>query len=436
MTMKPISILTATDRQLSVCDLSLDQRLVYDQLFKWSLSPMGSVLTIGGYAGVGKTALVSVFAAETNLKIAYCCPTGRAASVLNRKLLACGVKTTNLLQAREGEDGEERPISGYSYSSLSSQADFPFCGTIHRLLYRPVVDEETEEIKGWVRRDRLDRGYDLIVIDEASMVGDELLADIRMHDVPILAVGDHGQLPPVMSRSSLMENPDLRLEKIHRQAEGSPIIALSKMMREKGRFDYDLEGEHIRFVAKKDMNLVLEEVYAACEPIDVGLLCWTNVNRIKMNAAARKVLGTSKAPPTQGEILLWLKNTAPVYNGMRGVLMEDTSPGDQPWHLNARIEFPEEKISALDYVLCSAQFNRPKTFGSVEELQERGINVNKMSAAGSFADFGYALTVHKSQGSAFKHVVFMADMPREKDEYRKFAYTAITRSSSKLTVLV
>jgi hypothetical protein len=121
---------------------------------------------------------------------------------------------------------------------------------------------------------------------------------------------------------------------------------------------------------------------------------------------------------------------------MRGVLVENTSTGDRPWHLNARIEFPEEKISALDYVLCSAQFNRPKTFASVEELEERGIDVTKMSAAGALADFGYALTVHKSQGSAFKHVVIYSDMPREKDEYRKWMYTAITRSSDKLTVLL
>ena len=51
------------------------------------------------------------------------------------------------------------------------------------------------------------------------MVDDAMLDDLRGYNVPILAVGDHGQLPPVSGTGSLMKNQNLRLEQIHRQAE-------------------------------------------------------------------------------------------------------------------------------------------------------------------------------------------------------------------------
>lgn len=383
----------------------------------------------------GKSSILGVFAHETTKLVAFVAFTGRAASVLKRKLGACDVPTTNLLLARGGKNGEENPIAGYSYSSLDPQMDLPFCGTIHRLLYKPVVNVATEEITGWTKREELDRDYGLIVIDEASMVGDEMLADLQRHGVPIMAVGDHGQLPPVMSKGSLMANPMLKLEKIHRQAEGSPIIQLSKAIREQGRFDYELECETLQFKNKKNIEGVLGEAYEKDSPLDVGALCWMNKNRVLLNAKARKVLGYS-GPPAENEIILWLKNVPPVYNGMRGILAADSIQQKPAWRLSIEASFPEEGISTLRYLVCSAQFHRDKTFASIEELQERGIDAKKMSDAGNLADFGYALTVHKSQGSSFKHAVVYMDMGREKDEWRRWTYTAVTRASERLTVLV
>lgn len=421
-----------TDKFLTTKDLSPDQRVVYDAMIGWDRA--GGLLTIGGYAGSGKSSILGVFAHETSKLVAFVAFTGRAASVLKRKLGACDVPTTNMLQAREDRNGEERPIEGYSYSSLDPQADLPFCGTIHRLLYKPVVNEKTEEITGWSKRDLLDRGYGLIVIDEASMVGDEMLEDLQRHGVPIMAVGDHGQLPPVMASGSLMKDPMLKLEKIHRQAEGSPIIQLSRSIREQGRLDTELECDALKFMSKKNISGVLGEAYRDESPLDVGALCWMNRNRVLLNARARDVLGL-KGPPAENEIILWLKNTPPVYNGMRGVLTKNSVQQAVLWHLSIHAAFPEEGISKLQYRVCSAQFMREKTFSTVDELRERGIDVEKMSEAGNLADFGYALTVHKSQGSSFKHAIVYMDMGREKDDWRRWAYTAVTRAAEKLTVL-
>ena len=58
--------------------------------------------------------------------------------------------------------------------------------------------------------------YDLIVVDEASMVTKDIWNDLLSYGVPVLAVGDHGQLP-IESSFNLMERPVLKLEEIFRQ---------------------------------------------------------------------------------------------------------------------------------------------------------------------------------------------------------------------------
>jgi exodeoxyribonuclease V len=390
----------------------------------------------------GKSSILGVFAAETDLQVAYVSFTGRASSVLGRKLKACGAVTTD-----KTFTNSQRILEGRFGHLFSEDATASFCGTLHRLLYRPLINEKTDELLGWSRRESLDRQYDLIVVDEASMISDEILLDLKTHQIPILAVGDHGQLPPVAASGDLMQNPMLRLEKIHRQAESNPIIALSKVIRETGQLDKSLaDGKRIRFALKSDLQLVLEAAYECDKPIDVGVLCWTNKVRVRLNGAARKAQGFT-GPPRKGEVVICLRNKPPVYNGMRGLLMKDAVEWDskggpnfglQPWHLNARIEFAEEGIEANDYTLCAPQFMRETSFKDLEELQARGISVERVSDAGSLFDFGYALTGHKAQGSQFDHVIIYLDRPQKPwdDDYKRWIYTCCTRASERLTILL
>lgn len=447
------------DKRLKVADLSRDQAEVYDAIVAWTrgrgvykpkskpklggarapgdFAPMhfdvstAPILTVGGYAGTGKTSILGVFAAETKLLVAYVTYTGRASSVLQRKLAASRVKTTTLTRA----PNEDHFDSRYQDPDLSETSGPSFVGTLHRLLYIPVIDPRTEELKGWRKRDALDRKYDLIVVDEASMVGDAMLEDLRRHNTPILAVGDHGQLPPVMDSGELMQNPDLRLEKIHRQARDNPIIALSRGVRLTGLIkDKHVDGKHVVRAKKSEIEKVLHAAYKKHKPLDVGVLCWMNKTRIRLNGSARSTL-KRKGAPTKGELVLCLKNTPPIYNGMRGVLTEDGTP--EAWHLHAMVEFPEEGLTAQPVTMCGAQFNRERVFQSVEEMNARGLDVDTFSEAGSMYDFGYALTVHKSQGSQFKHVIFYVDRPVQPhdEDWRRFAYTAVTRAAETLTVV-
>ncbi len=320
----------------------------------------------------------------------------------------------------------------------SREAQKPFCGTIHRLLYRPFIDSVTEELLGWEKRTELDRNYDLVVIDEGSMCGPEIVEDLRTHGLRIMAVGDHGQLPPSLSSGSLVSRPMLRLEKIHRQAEGSPIIQLSRVLREEGRLDRSLaDGKQVRFGSAREIPEIAGTLTE--NRLDTAVLCWRNATRVHVNRTIREKLGFAGKPPQAGEPLIALKNYPPVFNGMRGLLTgEATSPfKDEWWLMKAKIEFPDEGISATDYEVCREQFHRATPFASVDELKAANVHVHSMGAAGKLMDFGYAMTVHRSQGSSFKHAIVVVDWRQDysNDVNRRLAYTAITRAAERLTVL-
>lgn len=427
-----------SDRRLSPSDLSSDQRKVFEEILDWSsgnaASRSMSLLRMGGYAGSGKSTLLGVLASTWKLQVAYVSFTGRASSILERKLRACGVKTTSAPFMDPAKMAKSRFAHLFSSDPTAS-----YCGTIHRLLYRPVINAR-DELVGFAKRDRLDRDYDLVVIDEASQVSDEMLFDLQLHGIPILAVGDHGQLPPVQASGSLMQNPDLRLEKIHRQAESSPIIQLAHHIREGGKFrSFKGWNNDVRKLSKLKIDEVLGGAAAAGrEGLGVGVLCWTNRNRCMLNSKARKALGR-RGKPAVGEILIALKNDPPVFNGMRGVLVSDVEVGSQEWKLRGKIEFPDEGIPATSYEMPVMQFVRERTISGVEEMKEEyGLELRSTKELGMLVDFGYALTGHKSQGSQFDHAILYCDMPEDpsNEMSRRFYYTISTRAARQLTVLV
>jgi len=467
-------------------DLSDEQRVAFDQTLEWIDNSQNEALTMtfGGYAGTGKTTVLGVLAREISVgPLAFVAFTGKASSVLRRKLREAGVKTTDkALKASERE-------SGY-------QSGPPYCGTLHSLIYAPIelcrctecgmeaVDnsgtctqfneakgklcegsfEPTGRVVGWAKRETLDRDYQLIIVDEASMVSDDMLEDLRTFAIPILAVGDHGQLPPVGGIGTLMKDPDVRLEHIHRQAAGNPIIQLSKVVRETGRLDTKLaDGKHIIFDRLANLPAHIEKRYKGVDPerlFDLGMICWTNDRRVNLNIAARKARGFEGAP-RKGDQVICLRNqrNERVFNGMRALMLSDISrkvpPRDAtneqlfealeaaggawkpPWQVFAELDFVEDGVRG-EFSMCANQFNRKYTFQDYDELLECKIRVANWSEVGGLFDFGYALTCHKAQGSQFKDLLLIVDGPGRMgfDEYKRWLYTAVTRATDRITILM
>ena len=238
--------------------------------------------TIGGYAGTGKTTLLcelrkEIYHLNPKIRVAFVSYTGKAASVLNEKLIS----------------GE------YLHST-------DFVGTIHKLLYYPITKFDVRLNKNiiieWKKRDEIN--YDIIFIDEASMVSEIVWNDLKSLGIPIIAIGDHGQLPPIGSDFNLLKNPDFKLTQIHRQALDSPIIQLSILVRQNGKIPVNT------FFSKDVFKLSWKN--PLCRKIwdekvvfdqDLVVLCAFNKTRCKLNSLIREKLNYTDRIPYPGEYI-------------------------------------------------------------------------------------------------------------------------------------
>lgn len=385
--------------------LSPDQSSVLQDISAWLKTKPTPFITVGGYAGTGKTTLIAVlrllikelFPAQ---KVAFACFTGKASQVLKQKLL-----------------NQHAILNG------------DFCGTIHSLMYTAVADEDGQILR-WERNPELP--YDLIIIDEASMVTMDIWSDLQSYHLPIIAVGDHGQLPPIDSNFNLMDAPQLKLEKIHRQAEGNAIIEIATMARTTGDIPFKkFSADVIKADRQEYDSMDLFEQWLTSYRTDSLVLCARNKTRVKLNQHIRQVRGFEEPTPQPGETLICLKNNyeapgGPIYNGMLGTLkrIEEKFPF---WY-DIELDFNDEPRT-FNGTITNQQFNQEKLVTSV-----RNVHYSKI---GDRFDYGYALTVHKAQGSQAKTVIVFEEFApyMTPEEWRRWLYTAVTRASERLLIL-
>lgn len=384
------------DRQLTLDDLSDSQKQALRDIV--DLAQKDGLCSLGGFAGSGKSTLVPFIsrALEDSASTAFCAFTGKAANVLYRKLTAAHLYLTG------------------------------YVGTIHRLMYQPLVNEHGR-IVGWKRNDELvgegGRPIERIIVDEASMVGSKLLDDLLSYGVPIIAVGDPGQLPPIKDRS-VVEEPDVVLTEIHRQAAGNPIIQLAHRIRTEGDLPRNFsQSDNVQFVNKRSVLPVVAEGHERLG-LNFGILVRRNAIRRNFNIAPRR-----SKEPTIGDIVICLKNAAPIYNGMRGLLDSVKPLGKH--HYRASIRFPDDGL-VVDAPINRYQFGREYTIETWQDVPQ----MRATDEMGMLFDYGIAMTVHKSQGSAFEEAVLLPEKWSSDDErdYCRWLYTAVTRCSHKITI--
>lgn len=384
----------------TMIELTQEQKVIHDSVLDF-VKEKKPELRIGGYAGTGKTTLIAATVAalrekNKDIKIAFCCFTGKAAYVLRTKLGAAGVLT--------GDDDE-------------------YVGTIHGLMYEPVVVKQV--IVKWRRRPSIEA--DLIVVDEANMVGEQIWKDLKQYKIPIIAVGDHGQLPPVGGTFNLMEQPDHTLIKIHRQAEGNPIIQISKMAREEGRIPAgDWWGVAGEYVSRRGYSIT-GLVNGIKDFENTLFLCGRNATRQRINAAVRERRGFKGPSPLKDERMICLRNNREegIFNGMGGTLLKIEPAG--PHHYDVSIKMDDD-TTFKGYVL-KEQFGAQQTFREHPKLDPMELK--------DLFDWGYCLTVHKSQGSEAENVVLFEERFSQStdEDWRRWLYTGVTRARKRLLIV-
>lgn len=394
--------------------LSDVQQDVLNEITRWHDAGGWPPLRLGGLAGTGKTELVGQLpGALPGAEIAYAAYTGKAVSVLAARLAG--------------------RVPGDRIS------------TLHRLLYRPhpaLICEQSEAVAPEKTRrcgphaarpgrcpvrqqvsftpapDPLD-GLDLVVADEASMIPENIWADLTSHGVPVLAVGDHGQLPPVRSAFRLMDNPDLRLEEIRRQGPRSPVLDVARWARERGYIPHGRYGPEVIKIFPREIGC------AGLHPGDSDMIiCATNATRQYHNAAMRAWAGRG-GPPQAGDVVICLRNNRDegLFNGMRGRIRAVTGDtfvrGEPAWKASIALEGLDEP---WDGAISAAQFGAPATLsGLPRDL--------------ALFDYGYALTCHRAQGSEADRVLVIEEAwPPPGPDRNRWLYTAVSRSRCVLTV--
>ena len=384
-------------------ELSPKQKKVVDSILDWYKSKKTQYVTLGGYAGTGKTTLLGhlgnmLHREYKGISIAYCSFTGKASLVLKKKL-----------------------------EESKSLAPSDYIGTIHRLIYKAIVDED-DNIIGWEKIPVDSFEYDLIVVDEASMVSEDIWNDLLSFEKPILAVGDHGQLPPVEGKFNLMASPMLRLEEIYRQEKGNPIIMVSELARKYGDIPVMEFSSTVRKFSREDENLqeFLSEKLSGYDE-NMMVLVGYNHTRVKLNNGIRQFLEFDSPNPQIEDRVICLRNNAElgIFNGMLGTVqsIERKNLADMLEYYDVDIQFDGQ--DDLFHGNMSAE-----QFGKRETLKDVGREMNLF-------DFGYALTVHKAQGSqAEKVILFEERFPKMDDDmWRRWLYTGVTRAVSELYIV-
>ena len=454
--------------------LNPSQHQALSSLWRWAEAGEHAVLE--GYAGTGKTTVLTLLTLEMAMKarrkLHVATPTHKAAKVIN----------TELGEWRGLVDGE-----------------IPEAVTIHSLLSLKPKRVRPGEPEAFVQsgRPRVERGAFLIV-DECSMVGQELFAHVMecaaAFGLTVLFTGDVKQLRPVNeskpSRAFSLENKVSLTEVVR---HGGPILNLATSIRTMHKHalprvqsEVDYAGRVVAYRSAPNLEESwlnqLEDTHDSEDDIQCVMVCWTNRARRSANRRARERLYGTEVPDFRA--------------GDRLVTLAAFSAGDQViLNNNADIEVESAErtrwrpVSTLPYeydcwalkirnsttihVLTDDEVDQHKKdckklgkeLSALNEKAKAHLDGVERAARGAGAsgermaallkearqeysavrdrwrdeyfplkdafasvDFGYALTVHKSQGSTYDVVYAHPDMLESKEERPALMYVAVTRA--------
>ncbi|WP_295043557.1 AAA family ATPase [uncultured Paracoccus sp.] len=297
-------------------------------------------------------------------------------------------------------------------------------------------------IRGWKRReDALDVG----LIDEASMLDEKQLEDLREIFPLLILFGDPAQLAPVgqsgeMVFDKLAPSQRLVLNRIHRQADDSPILDLAHALSD-DTLSFDGFESLIRTAARRDDRVVWAERVESDLMARSPVLVWRNATRIRLIQAFRAAYCAPGDALLPGEPLICDGIELPLKHRTKRIDLEARGlikgaqvvylgPGRKPGFSRLHV------IGAEDPRLSAASIVK------IELPDEEEPFIPFAARMGATFLHGAAVTIHKSQGSQWPDVqVFGPDISAaawsNRTEagiplWKRLAYVAITRAQERL----
>lgn len=383
-----------------------DQHRAITAAVDWYRHRRRNHFRLEGPAGSGKTSITRTITDQcAPASTAYLAPTGKAAAVLRGK--GCEGATT-IHSAIYAPAGERTIILAALRKELATLDP-----------HSPRATELQQQIER-VRQQPLftlraaDKAFggkkpDLIVLDEASMVGDKMFTDLASYRIPILALGDPYQLQPIGDGARWRTGkPDALLTTIHRGAGAAPLIDLATTLRNGGpppAWD-GVAGTTTRRWKPTDL--------ASYDQIIVG----RKTTRWIIITALRDGQARPAAVPVPGDRIMCLRNdpALSVINGQQA-MVTDVVADDGAYCLTVTTDTGEQTVWLTD------------ARGFTDQTGQDDAKADRDSDLVA-ATFAQAVTCHSAQGSQWPRVAVVNEAKAFRGEATKWLYTAATRAET------
>jgi exodeoxyribonuclease-5 len=417
------------------------------------------VTILDGFAGTGKSHILPYIVDDLGFDlstVAFIAPTAKAAKVMRNKLRTLypsavastlhsaiyRAKPAPISQLENELYNHQSELQTYlaQKSEMGEKPDAAHVASLRKQVQRLEMELDSlyrdERLTFQLNVDSLLQTSSLVVVDERSMVNQKMGEDLAYFGVPIFAMGDPGQLPPVEGEMAFGVRADFFLDEIHRQARDNPIIRLATMARNSDDIPYGDYGQGVEVMRRRDYD---HDYTAEAQP---QFIVGTNKTRWRITQMMRAAYGVIEnekdiVGPRAGEPLIIKKNNREYPQLVNGTMVTAVGDGDLvPGQATMKMSFEDE-----DGVL----YEDKNVFqGLFEEHWSR--IPGKYSASGNVAyrakmrsinaDFGYVITCHSSQGSQWNDVVVIDESGCFRKDASRWLYTAVTRAAETLKVLI
>ena len=384
-------------------ELNTSQQKVFNDAINWWRRGTEQTFEISGPPGSGKSFLIDKIVKA--LKI----DSNRIAPMAYTGSAAINMRTKGMYSART------------IFSWLYDFIEVPVLNDKGEPILDPVFNKPKFKMR-FVPKSYLPN-IDLIIVDEAGMVPEEMRNIIDSMGIPVIAAGDIDQLPPVAGKSGYLTEPWKvhKLTEIMRQANDNTIVQFSQML---------IKGIEIPHGKFKNVTVLYEdEINDNMIAQSDIVICGKNTTRDNINNHIRHdMFGFTNPTPNLGERLVCRKNNWQIEsgginltNGLVGNCITMIGPDsfnqkDVTFKMSFKPDIIDSYFKDIDVDLRYM----------ISDKKGRDALLETNFSKGNKFEFGYAITTHMSQGSEFNRGMYFEEY-LNKNINRNLHYVGITR---------